>query len=378
MTSLNKNATSAVAANSSSQPKYRPDIDGLRAIAVLSVVGFHAFPYWIPGGFIGVDVFFVISGFLISTIIYKGLEAGTFSFADFYARRIRRIFPALVLVLLASLCFGWFALLADEYTQLGKHVAAGAGFVANLVFWSEAGYFDSSAETKPLLHLWSLGIEEQFYILWPLLLWLGWKCKLNLGLITVALAAASFALNVHGLQADPVATFFSPQTRFWELLCGGLLAWATLYKPGIYDYVGRLQATVLGLLGLGLLASGFWIIHQDFGFPGAWALLPVAGTVMIIVAGPDAWPNKALLSNRVAVWIGLISYPLYLWHWPLLTFARIVRKHIRTKSLRYSARASSMRSAFPWLGIGARKIGSTWVTLITTPSPNRSWRRLLQ
>jgi peptidoglycan/LPS O-acetylase OafA/YrhL len=155
-----------------SHPKYRADIDGLRAIAVLSVVAFHAFPGSLRGGFIGVDVFFVISGFLISTIVFENLDSGTFSFATFYSRRIRRIFPALFLVLLASLAFGWFALLADEYAQLGKHVAAGTGFVSNLVLWGEAGYFDNSADTKPLLHLWSLGIEEQFYILWPLLLWL--------------------------------------------------------------------------------------------------------------------------------------------------------------------------------------------------------------
>jgi peptidoglycan/LPS O-acetylase OafA/YrhL len=154
-----------------SHPKYRPDIDGLRAVAVLSVVAFHAFPAWMKGGFIGVDVFFVISGFLISTIIFENLDRGTFSFAEFYARRIKRIFPALLLVLIASFAFGWFALLADEFKQLGKHIAAGAGFVSNLVLWSEAGYFDNSAETKPLLHLWSLGIEEQFYIIWPFVLW---------------------------------------------------------------------------------------------------------------------------------------------------------------------------------------------------------------
>ncbi|MDP9529928.1 acyltransferase family protein [Pseudomonas protegens] len=137
-------------------PTYRPDIDGLRVVAVLSVVAFHAFPAWMKGGFIGVDVFFVISGFLISTIIFNNLDRGTFSFSEFYARRIKRIFPALLLVLIASFIFGWFALLADEYKQLGKHIAAGAGFVSNFVLWSEAGHFDNSAETKPLLHLWIL------------------------------------------------------------------------------------------------------------------------------------------------------------------------------------------------------------------------------
>ena len=161
-------------------PKYRADIDGLRAIAVLSVVGFHAFPKWVAGGFIGVDIFFVISGFLISTIIFGNLTAGTFSFIEFYSRRVRRIFPALLLLLIACYAFGWFALLADEYKQLGKHIAGGAGFVSNLVLWNERGYFDNSAVTKPLLHLWSLGIEEQFYIVWPLLLWLASRLRVNL------------------------------------------------------------------------------------------------------------------------------------------------------------------------------------------------------
>ena len=199
-------------------PKYRADIDGLRAIAVLSVVLFHAFPtlqlsifpsLHIAGGFIGVDIFFVISGFLISTIIFDNLERGSFSFLEFYSRRIKRIFPALLLVLITCFAFGWFALLADEYKQLGKHIAAGAGFVSNFVLWNESGYFDNSAETKPLLHLWTLGIEEQFYIIWPLLLWAGWKRKFNLLTITLIIATISFVLNIKGVRTDPVATFYS-------------------------------------------------------------------------------------------------------------------------------------------------------------------------
>jgi peptidoglycan/LPS O-acetylase OafA/YrhL len=156
-------------------PTYRPDIDGLRAIAVLSVVGFHAFPGWLKGGFIGVDVFFVISGYLISTIIFSSLRQSSFSFTEFYARRITRIFPALLVVLLASFILGWHVLLADEFKQLGKQIAGGAGFVSNFILWRESGYFDNAAETKPLLHLWSLGIEEQFYFAWPLLLWTAFK-----------------------------------------------------------------------------------------------------------------------------------------------------------------------------------------------------------
>lgn len=156
-------------------PKYRPDIDGLRAIAVLLVVTFHAFPELLQGGFVGVDIFFVISGFLISTILFRSCATGTFSFAAFYSRRIRRIFPALILVLIVSYGLGWIVLLDGEFKQLGKHIAAGAGFASNLVFWSEAGYFDNASETKPLLHLWSLGVEEQFYIVWPVIIWLARK-----------------------------------------------------------------------------------------------------------------------------------------------------------------------------------------------------------
>src|SRR4030065_1483737 len=177
-------------------PKYRADIDGLRAIAVLSVVGFHASPYWIRGGFVGVDIFFVISGFLISSIILSNLSKGTFSFAEFYARRIKRIFPALILVMATCYVFGWFVLLPDEYKQLGKHIIAGAGFVSNFCFWQEAGYFDNSADTKPLLHLWSLGIEEQFYIVWPLLLYLALKRRFNFLFLAITIFAISFSVNV--------------------------------------------------------------------------------------------------------------------------------------------------------------------------------------
>lgn len=340
-----------------SHPKYRPDIDGLRAIAVLSVVAFHAFPNGLKGGFIGVDIFFVISGYLISTIIFQNLEKGTFSFTEFYVRRIKRIFPALILVLAASFAFGWFALFADEYKQLGKHIAAGAGFVSNIVLWNESGYFDSSAETKPLLHLWSLGIEEQFYIVWPFLLWFAWHKNFNLFTVTIVVAIASFCLNVNGVVTDSVATFYSPQTRFWELQCGSLLAWMALYRKDSYATVkirldgwlaavvyreaqqsdGKTLANVLSFLGITLLAYGFGIINKDLNFPGKWAVLPMLGAVLIISAGPNAWVNRIVLSNRLVVWIGLISFPLYLWHWPLLSFAQIIETEVPSVNIRIIA-----------------------------------------
>lgn len=338
-------------------PKYRPDIDGLRAIAVLAVVAFHAFPNWIKGGFIGVDVFFVISGYLISTIIFENLDRGTFSFSEFYIRRIKRIFPALIFVLTTCFVFGWFILIADEYRQLGKHIAAGAGFISNIIFWNEAGYFDNAADTKPLLHLWSLGIEEQFYIVWPLLLWFSWKRNFNLLIITVIVAGASFILNINGVKHDMVATFYSPQSRFWELLSGSLLAWVTLYRRGSplnikskidvwFSYnvhaikqenLGKNLSNLLSFIGFFLLLFGFWRINKDLSFPGKLALVPVLGAVLIIAAGSKAWINRTILSNKIAIWFGLISFPLYLWHWPLLSFARIVEGEVPSLSIRISA-----------------------------------------
>jgi peptidoglycan/LPS O-acetylase OafA/YrhL len=217
-------------------PKYRPDIDGLRAIAILPVVIFHAFPSIMPGGFIGVDIFFVISGFLISSIIFSSLERDRFSLVEFYTRRVRRIFPALILVLISCLAFGWFVLFADEYQQLGKHTAAGAGFIQNFILWRESGYFDNSAETKPLLHLWSLAIEEQFYIFWPLLLAFVWKRHWSFLRITAVIAAFSFAANIYLiLRGHPTAAFYLPFSRFWELMVGGVLAYVVLHRPQLIE-----------------------------------------------------------------------------------------------------------------------------------------------
>ena len=322
-------------------PKYRSDIDGLRAVAVLSVVAYHAFPEALPGGFIGVDIFFVISGFLISTIIFENLARDSFSFVDFYVRRIKRIFPALAIVLLAGLAFGWFGLLADEYRQLGYHSAGAAGFVANLLLWQESGYFDAAASTKPLLHLWSLGVEEQFYIVWPLVLWVAWKFRANGALVVVVVGAVSFWLNLERVDSDPVAAFFSPQTRFWELLVGALLACPAEHRVSLIrrvfaKVVDRLRRRIDGpalhfaidrlalwqsLGGAACIVAGLLLISGSSHFPGTWALLPTIGAALMIAAGPQAVMNHWILSSRVAVWFGLISYPLYLWHWPLLSLS---------------------------------------------------------
>ena len=301
-------------------PSYRPDIDGLRAIAVLLVLIHHAFPKVLPGGFIGVDLFFVISGYLISTIIFQNVEQGTFSFSDFYARRIKRIFPALTLVLIASLVYGWFQLMPSDYKQLGKHTLAGAAFVSNFAFWNESGYFDSGSKLKPLLHLWSLGIEEQYYIFWPLIALFAWKKKYNLLKVSLVLLILSF-LFVVTAKNDAIEAFFSPLSRFWELLVGSALAYATLHtKP---TFGSETKNNALAWLGLFILLMGVFLINPSRRFPGFWALFPTVAAYLLIKAGPQAWLNRILLSNRALVRIGLISFPLYLWHWPLLTFAEI-------------------------------------------------------
>ncbi|PJZ64795.1 hypothetical protein CH371_16910 [Leptospira wolffii] len=318
--------------------KYRPDIDGLRALAISSVVLFHAFPDLIPGGFIGVDIFFVISGYLISTIIFAELDAGTFSFRDFYARRIRRIFPALWIVLLFCLIFGYFSLFSDEYQKLGRQTVAGVFFYSNFFFLKAfTDYFNPLAEQQLLLHLWSLGIEEQFYIFWPLFTFFAWKfAKANLLKIIILLTLISFGYNLWYIPKDPIQTFYLPMARAWELLSGTVLAWLHLYKKDwLKVFIQRIPlanrianevhlANIQSFLGIFLIFIGIFGISKENTFPGFLALLPTLGAFFQISAGQNAWFNKRILSNRMFVFIGLISFPLYLWHWPLLSFSNIM------------------------------------------------------
>lgn len=321
--------TMAVAAAASeSHIKYRRDIDGLRAIAVVSVLLFHAYPQSLSGGFVGVDVFFVISGFLITKVIATTQEQGTFSIGDFYSRRIRRIFPALAVVLLTCLAIGWQMLVAEDLVQLAKHVVGGATFSSNLFLWQEAGYFDAASETKPLLHLWSLGIEEQFYIVWPLLMWLGMQKRVRPMLLIGLTALASFAVNICGIGEHPTATFYSPVSRAWELLMGAAMAFMPLSRSGAAAKAALNGASVVGIV---LIIATAAFLDPSRTFPGWWALLPVCGTCLAIWAGPTATLNRYLLSNRLMVGVGLISFPLYLWHWPLLTFGREVMPEMLTR-----------------------------------------------
>lgn len=346
-------------AHNNFHPKYRPDIDGFRALAILPVVAYHAFPSYAPGGFIGVDIFFVISGYLISLIIFRSSINNDFSFSEFYAHRIKRIFPALILV--ASTCYavGWFALLPDEFKQLGKHIAAGMGFVQNFVLWKEAGYFDVASELKPLMHLWSLAVEEQFYLLFPLLVWAAWKGRLNVLTGVIVLGVISFVLNQKGIGKDAVKTFFAPQTRFWELMAGSVLAYVYGFRvwrqsftrwihAGIFNRLffreipaeqdrRLLLSSLLSFLGLALIVYSITKYNHTMPYPGIRAVAPVSGAVLLILAGPQAWVNRQVLSRKFVVWVGLISYPLYLWHWPLLAFARIVESETPSRNIRITA-----------------------------------------
>ena len=321
---------------------YRPDIDGLRAFAVLSVVLYHAFPNILRGGFIGVDVFFVISGYLIGWIIMRDLEQERFSFLNFYARRIRRIFPALLVVLATALTIGWFALLPDEYKTLGKHVLGGAAFIDNFFLWQESGYFDISSKLKPLLHLWSLGIEEQFYIIFPLILYLSCIKKINFYLIILIFLVLSFITNIYAYEISPTMDFYSPLTRFWELLSGSLLAACVRKRPAkrIYLLIDKHISKLLWRnsqknngqslsLFLAALGTTFLIISLTFArstnpWPAWEAILPVLGASFFIAAGPINAISKYIFCNRISLFFGKISYPLYLWHWVLLSYLFII------------------------------------------------------
>lgn len=342
---------------------YRPEIDGLRAFAVLAVVLFHAFPEVFPGGFIGVDVFFVISGYLITSIIRSEIQTQSWSLKEFYVRRVLRIFPALVLVLWACFFLGWFSLFADEYKLLGKHIAAGGGFVANFAYWFEAGYFDKASELKPLLHLWSLGIEEQFYIFWPLLLWvlLLRSYRNSYGPVLLILVS-SLLLSIYAVQADRTMGFYSPLSRAWELLAGALLALCATQ----FSQVRWLHLPVVKMLALGLLISLIFLLSSQSPFPGALAALPVVATMVLMVKNESDIDSVMirLLTNRWMVGIGLISYPLYLWHWPVLSFARIYEAQEPTVLFRVGLLIASLVLAvltFVLVERPLRKLNRRWV-----------------
>ena len=357
----------------SASPAYRPDIDGLRGVAVLAVVAYHAFPHAVPGGFVGVDVFFVISGFLISSQLFDSAADGTFSFRDFYVRRLRRLVPALLIVLAATAVLGWFALTPDEFASLRTHLAASTFFGNNLLLWSEAGYFDGPSELKPLLHLWSLGIEEQFYLVWPLLVWAAWRHGRVLVGAIATIAVVSFLLNLFLVsRGRAVAAFFLPTSRFWELAAGALLAALARPVRVVSAQPPSTTRTLASLLGLAMIVVSVGVLNRETpaaeatsalwsasaaGYPGWWALAPTLGTVLIVWAGLSSWSNATLLGSRLLVAIGLVSYPLYLWHWPLLAFMNITELREVPSWFKFTAIALSL--------------GLAWLTYVWIEQPIR-------
>ncbi|EQC27228.1 hypothetical protein SDRG_14945 [Saprolegnia diclina VS20] len=325
---------------------YRPDIDGLRTLAVLPVLVFHAYPKLFPGGFIGVDIFFVISGFLISGILFKEHKRGKFTYASFYERRVRRIFPTLIIVLSATLWLGYLYLMAPKLKLMAATMFAGTVFAANLQVLSlEKAYFDLGA--NPVLHLWSLGVEEQFYILWPFFCAIIMKLSYKRAIILqVAFMVLSFGINIAFLgYRDNKVSFYMPLCRFWQMSMGGLLAYVTSQAAPAFEPLAASGTTPsssggwTSAAGLSLILLGFASINEHRAFPGFWALLPTLGATLLIAAGPRAPFNRYILSNAVVVYIGKISYCLYLWHWPILVIS----------GDRYPATAPRPFFAEPWV-----------------------------
>ncbi len=299
--------------------RYRADVDGLRALAVLAVVAFHADVVFAGGGYIGVDVFFVISGFLIAGLLLDELSAGKIFLLDFYKRRVLRIFPALLAMLAATLAVGWMIFPPEDYRNLAASAFSAAVFVSNLYFLQDAGYFSTAAEANPLLHTWSLAVEEQFYILFPpFLLAIRRLSPRGRRAWTLALWAASFALGVALVPKDPKFAFYMLPTRAWELLTGALLAMSAAPAPK-----SLFEARAAGLTGLALIAATIVGYRADTPFPGLAAAPPAFGAALAIWAGLSSkFPPLRALATPVATYVGRISYPLYLWHFPVIGFVR--------------------------------------------------------
>jgi peptidoglycan/LPS O-acetylase OafA/YrhL len=302
------------------ESKYRSDVDGLRAVAVIMVLLFHA-GLGFPGGYIGVDVFFVISGFLITGLILKDIAEGKFTLAEFWNRRIRRIIPASTFVVVATLVAGGFVLWPSNYEELAKSSIAQQLMFANVFFWRNSGdYFGGAAELSPLLHTWSLAVEEQFYIGYPfVLLFLKRFSRWTTIIVLAVLGIASFALSELGLQVYPTATFYLLPSRAWELIMGGLICFApapTRLNAWIATFVSWIGITTICIAG--------WCFNSNTRFPGATAFLPCMGTALIIYANAtQKTAVSKILAARPIVFIGLISYSLYLWHWPIIAYMRI-------------------------------------------------------
>lgn len=317
--------------------QYRADIDGLRAIAVLVVVLFHA-GFGCSGGFVGVDVFFVISGYLITSLIWKDLESNKFTFTNFWARRARRIVPPLVVLTIITIIAGWFILLPSDFKSLGRATAAQSIFGANVHYWLDSGYFSPNADEKPLLHTWSLAVEEQFYLIVPFLLWIMYKLKRSRWTVISILGAGfiiSLALSIYGVSKFPSATFYLLPTRAWELLTGSILAFLPVF------IVPRLLREISAFSGLLLILIPVFLYTAETPFPGLAALLPCLGTALLIYINQSKTTISSILSARPIVFIGLISYSLYLWHWFFLSYGKYLSLEVIPTQIRLLLVAAS-------------------------------------
>ena len=305
--------------NSSDYITFRPDVDGMRAIAVLSVVLFHMWPQTIRGGYIGVDIFFVISGFLITQDIMKRLSLGKFNIVEFYIRRIRRIFPALFFVLFFSAIAASLLLLPSELIRFAKSLIGATLSISNIVFYRSGGYFAEASEETPLLHTWSLGVEEQFYIVWPLLLLVAVRLigKQRVGRVLFVTALISLAYSQALLADNPTFSFYMLPSRAWELALGGFIGLKRHDGPKL----SAVQANVAMLLGLGLIGFALIWFSAATPFPGVNALFPTIGTALMLYAGQFRNPISLTLSKPILSFVGRLSYPLYLVHWPIIVFS---------------------------------------------------------
>jgi peptidoglycan/LPS O-acetylase OafA/YrhL len=356
----------------SARSTHRRDIDGLRAVAVLAVVLHHVAPTVVTGGFAGVDVFFVISGYLITRIIDDAVHGERFSYIDFLWRRCRRILPPLLVVLPGTLLIGACVLTGPEFESLALHALAGTFSASNLLLWSEVGYFDTSAALKPLLHLWSLGVEEQFYLIWPVLLTALPRAHRTRWLAVAAIVMVSLLLSENLAYSDPAHGFYLLHSRAWELGAGGLIALAIPLVPSSWSDTSSIQQrfrTPASVVGGALLIAAIATLDQSSSWPGISALAPVVGTMLLIAAGPNALLNRSILSAHSMQWLGQRSYALYLWHWPLLAFL-----HILAPELGLSAQTQTALA----VGLMLTALALAHATLVLVELPSRALARRVE